>query len=73
MEVLLFFSLLIGLFISGIWLLYRFFDAIFYRIEKHYGIGRWASASEYDELDDYDYSVFGAACFIFAVYVFIYF
>lgn len=33
MEVLLFFSLLIGLFISGIWLLYRFFDAIFYRIE----------------------------------------
>lgn len=73
MEVLFFFSILIGLFLSGIWLLYKFIDAISYRIEKHYGICRWASASKYDELDDYDYSVFWVICFILAIYIFIYF
>ena len=41
--------------ILAIWALYKFLDAISYRIEKHYGICRWASASKYNEPDDYDY------------------
>lgn len=59
--------------IAAIWALYKFLDAISYRIEKHYGICRWASASKYNEPDDYDYSDFWAICFIFAVALFFYY
>lgn len=73
MGAILFFCSFIAVPIAVIWALYKFFDAIFYRIEKHYGISRWASAKKYNEPDDYDYGDFWAICFIFATVLFFYY
>lgn len=59
--------------ILAIWALYKFLDAISYRIEKHYGICRWASASKYNEPDDYDYSDFEGICVNAVIILLLYF
>ncbi|WP_293693466.1 hypothetical protein [uncultured Phascolarctobacterium sp.] len=73
MGAILYFGSFIVIPIAVIWALYKFLDAVSYRIEKHYGICRWASASKYNEPDDYDYSDFWVICFIFATALFFYY
>ena len=48
MGVILYFGSFVVIPIVVIGALYKFLDAVSYRIEKHYGICRWASASKYN-------------------------